>query len=53
MVAESEAFHYLDGPVARVTGADVPMPYAQGLESAALPSKADVMSTVLRTVGRK
>ncbi|KAJ2645277.1 pyruvate dehydrogenase E1, beta subunit [Coemansia sp. RSA 1694] len=36
-IMESEAFDYLDAPVCRVTGADVPMPYAQNLESLALP----------------
>lgn len=32
-----EAFDYLDAPVVRVTGADVPMPYAANLEHLALP----------------
>ncbi|KAJ2608237.1 pyruvate dehydrogenase E1, beta subunit [Coemansia sp. RSA 1365] len=36
-VMESEAFDYLDAPVCRITGADVPMPYAQNLEALALP----------------
>ncbi len=31
------AFDYLDAPVVRVTGADVPMPYAANLERLALP----------------
>ena len=33
-----EAFDYLDAPVARVSGKDVPMPYAANLEKLALPS---------------
>jgi len=37
IIMESEAFDYLDAPVERVTGADVPMPYALNLERAALP----------------
>jgi pyruvate dehydrogenase E1 component beta subunit len=37
------AFDYLDAPVARVTGKDVPMPYASNLEKLALPSVADVV----------
>jgi pyruvate dehydrogenase E1 component beta subunit len=37
------AFDYLDAPVARVTGKDVPMPYAANLEKLALPSVADVV----------
>ena len=38
-----EAFDYLDAPVTRVTGKDVPMPYAANLEKLALPSVADVV----------
>jgi pyruvate dehydrogenase E1 component beta subunit len=38
-----EAFDYLDAPVARVSGKDVPMPYAANLEKLALPSVADVV----------
>jgi pyruvate dehydrogenase E1 component beta subunit len=37
------AFDYLDAPVARVSGKDVPMPYAANLEKLALPSVADVV----------
>lgn len=33
----ADAFDYLDAPVERITGADVPMPYATNLEAAALP----------------
>ena len=32
-----EAFDWLDAPVKRVTGVDVPMPYAANLEKLALP----------------
>jgi pyruvate dehydrogenase E1 component beta subunit len=37
------AFDYLDAPVLRVTGKDVPMPYAANLEKLALPSTAEVV----------
>jgi pyruvate dehydrogenase E1 component beta subunit len=37
------AFDYLDAPVMRVSGKDVPMPYAANLEKLALPSVADVI----------
>jgi pyruvate dehydrogenase E1 component beta subunit len=40
------AFDYLDAPVLRVTGKDVPMPYAANLEKLALPSVADVIEAV-------
>jgi pyruvate dehydrogenase E1 component beta subunit len=38
-----DAFDYLDAPVTRVTGKDVPMPYAANLEKLALPSVAEVV----------
>ena len=41
-----KAFDYLDAPVLRVTGKDVPMPYAANLEKLALPSVADVIEAV-------
>jgi pyruvate dehydrogenase E1 component beta subunit len=40
------AFDYLDAPVTRVTGKDVPMPYAANLEKLALPSVAEVIEAV-------
>jgi pyruvate dehydrogenase E1 component beta subunit len=45
-------FDHLDAPVARVSAADVPMPYARNLEQAALPKPDDVVSAVRRLVGR-
>ena len=39
-----QAFDFLDAPVARVSGKDVPMPYAANLEKLALPSVADVVA---------
>ncbi len=41
------AFDWLDAPVARVSGKDVPMPYNRDLEFAALPSEEDVVEAVL------
>jgi pyruvate dehydrogenase E1 component beta subunit len=38
-----QAFDYLDAPVVRVSGKDVPMPYAANLEKLALPSVNDVV----------
>jgi len=40
------AFDALDAPVARVCGAEVPMPYAKHLEDAAMPQAADIVSAV-------
>jgi pyruvate dehydrogenase E1 component beta subunit len=39
-----EAFDWLDAPVARVSGKDVPMPYAANLEKLALPSVAEIVA---------
>src|SRR5215467_11839860 len=39
----ADAFDYLDAPVARVSGKDVPMPYAANLEKLALPSVDEVV----------
>ncbi len=44
-----EGFDYLDAPVVRVTGEDVPMPYAKNLEQAVFPS-ADKISRAVRDV---
>ncbi|MBH0236550.1 pyruvate dehydrogenase complex E1 component subunit beta [Methylobrevis albus] len=40
------AFDYLDAPVLRITGKDVPMPYAANLEKLALPNVAEVIEAV-------
>ena len=45
-VVVEQAFDHLDAPVMRVTGKDVPMPYAANLEQLALPQAADVVATV-------
>jgi pyruvate dehydrogenase E1 component beta subunit len=42
-----QAFDWLDAPVARVSGKDVPMPYNRNLEYAALPSEEEVVDAVL------
>ena len=42
-VMMEDAFDHLDAPVARVTGKDVPMPYAASLEELALPQVKDVV----------
>ena len=44
-----QAFDWLDAPVARVTGKDVPMPYAANLETLALPQSDDIVATALAT----
>lgn len=43
---QQQAFDYLDAPVLRVTGKDVPMPYAANLEKLALPTVGEVIAAV-------
>ena len=49
MQVMEQAFDCLDAPIARVTGKDVPMPYAANLEKLALPQVDDVVATALAT----
>jgi len=51
-VIEGPAFHYLDAPVIRVAGADVPMPYAKSLEILATPQADTVVKAVKRVLNR-
>ena len=46
---QEQAFDDLDAPIGRVTGADVPMPYAKNLEQIAFPHEPDVVDAVLAT----
>jgi len=46
---QEQAFDYLDAPVARVTGADIPMPYSKPLEQAAFPHREHVVQAALAT----
>jgi pyruvate dehydrogenase E1 component beta subunit len=50
---QERCFDYLDAPVARLGGAEVPMPYAKDLERAAIPSVDDIVRQALRLVGKK
>jgi len=49
MQVMEQAFDWLDAPIARVTGKDVPMPYAANLETLALPQIDDIVATALAT----
>ena len=48
-LVQEQAFDYLDAPVQRVTGADVPMPYSKALEQAAMPHEEHVMKAAIAT----
>lgn len=52
-VMEHETFFHLDAPVWRVTGVDIPMPYAKSLEIASLPQTHDVVAAVRKVLGVK
>ncbi len=45
------AFDYLDAPVMRIGGKEVPMPYSKPLENAVIPTTGAVVSTVLELLG--
>jgi pyruvate dehydrogenase E1 component beta subunit len=47
---QGQAFDYLDAPVERVTGADVPMPYSKRMEQAAIPHAEHVVSAALQSL---
>jgi pyruvate dehydrogenase E1 component beta subunit len=50
---QEHAFDYLDAPVERVSGAEVPAPYARNLEIAAFPSEDDIIDAVNRVLYRR
>ncbi|CUM52780.1 Pyruvate dehydrogenase E1 component subunit beta, mitochondrial [Debaryomyces fabryi] len=50
-IMESEAFDYLDAPVERVTGCEVPTPYAKELEDFAFPDVEIVMRASRKVLG--
>ncbi|KAJ3080833.1 hypothetical protein HDU99_007275 [Rhizoclosmatium hyalinum] len=51
-IMESEAFDHLDSPVIRVTGADIPMPYAKNLEELSLPSVNNIVNAVKKSLNK-
>ena len=53
MIAESEAFDYLDAPIKRLGGLAVPIPYNPTLEKAATPQVPDIIAAVKETVQNK
>jgi acetoin:2,6-dichlorophenolindophenol oxidoreductase subunit beta len=50
MIAESEVFHALKGPIVRLGGADCPIPYNPVLERAAVPQEGDIVAAAHRLV---
>ena len=53
MIAESEAFDYLDAPIVRLGGIDSPIPYNPDLEKAAVPQVNDIITSARALVQGK
>jgi pyruvate dehydrogenase E1 component beta subunit len=49
-LVQEQAFDYLDAPVQRVSGADVPMPYSRPLEQAAFPHAENIVAAAMATL---
>lgn len=52
ILMETEAFDYLDAPMERIAGADIPMPYSWAIEGQAVPQIENIISGVLQTTYR-
>ena len=53
IISESEAFDYLDAPIRRCAGEDVPMPYAQNLENAMIPTVESIKDAIRKTYNKE
>ena len=53
MIAESDAFDYLDAPIVRLGGIDSPIPYNPDLEKAAVPQVNDIITSARALVQGK
>ena len=51
VIADSEAFYYLDAPVRRVAGLDVPIPYNPNLERLAVPTPERIETAIRELLG--
>ena len=53
MIAESDAFDYLDGRILRLAGEDVPIPYNQTLEAAMIPNVERIKKYILKLMNNR
>ena len=53
LVAESDAFDYLDAPIIRLGAADAPVPYNPDLERASVPQVATIEAAARRIMNRE
>ncbi len=51
-VMETDAFNYLDAPMERICGADIPMPYTASLEAQAIPQAHNVVNAAKRALNK-
>lgn len=47
---QGPAFNFLDAPAVRVTGVDIPMPYAKILEDNSIPQIKDIIFSIKKTL---
>jgi pyruvate dehydrogenase E1 component beta subunit len=52
-IASSPAFDYLDAPLRRLAGKDIPIPYNRNLEQAAVPQESDIEDEIRAIVNTK
>ena len=52
VITESEAFDYLDAPVLRLAGKDVPIPYNPELEKSVVPSESEIKEAIFKVMNR-
>src|SRR5438445_4788895 len=50
---QERCFDYLDAPIRRLGGAQVPMPYSLPLEKASIPTSEDIKKLAREVVGRR
>ena len=53
MVAESDAFDYLDAPILRLGGAEAPIPYNPDLERLSVPQAETIEAAARRLIRRE
>jgi len=52
MISESESFDYLDAPIKRLGGLDIPIPYNRNLERHAVPQIKDIINATKELAGK-
>jgi pyruvate dehydrogenase E1 component beta subunit len=53
VIAESEAFDFLDAPIKRLAGRDIPIPYNRNLEYHTVPQVEDIVEAARELVLRR